>query len=80
MVGKKIHRQPEQIRLREHSHAESVAESVGAVVDKKKREDRKLTGSGVRNIAEELWARAALPFVGIEVKVKGGDCEGSGDA
>jgi hypothetical protein len=53
---------------------------VGAVVEEKKREDRKTTGSGVRNIAVELWVPAALPFVGIVVKSNGGDREGGGDA
>jgi hypothetical protein len=77
MVGKKVRHEPNPVRLCEHSHAESVAESVDAVVDEKKREDHKMTGRGVRNIAIELWVLAAPPFVGIEVKINGGDCEGS---
>ncbi len=54
MVGKKVRHEPNPVRLCEHSHAESVAESVDAVVDEKKREDHKMTGRGVRNIAVEL--------------------------
>ena len=80
MVGKKVRHQPNPARLCEHRHAERVAESVGAVVDEKKHEDTKMTGRGVRNIAVELWVLAAAPFVGIEVKINGGDCERSGDA
>ena len=67
MVGKKIHRQPEQICLCEHSHAESVAESVGAVVEEKKHEDPNPTRGGVRNIAVELGVAVAPPLVGVEV-------------
>jgi hypothetical protein len=80
VVGKKVHRKPEPVRLCKHGHAERVAESVGAVVEEKKREDAKLTGRGVWNVAIELGVRAALPFVGIEVEINGGNCEGSGDA
>ena len=80
VVGKKVHRQPNPARLCKHSHAERVAESVGAVVDEKKHEDIELTGRGVWNVAIELWARAALPFVGVEVKINGGNCERGGDA
>ncbi len=43
MVGKKVHRQPHPVRLCEHSHAERIAESEGAVVDEKKQEDPKPT-------------------------------------
>ncbi len=43
MVGKKVHRQPEPVRLCEHSHAEGVAESVGSVVEEKKQKDPKPT-------------------------------------
>ena len=68
MVGKKVHRQPQPVRLCEHSHAERVAESVGAVVEEKKHEDPNASRRGVRNIAVELVAEAAPPFVGIEVK------------
>jgi hypothetical protein len=50
------------------------------VVDEKKREDRKLTGRGVRNVAVELGVLATPPFVGIEVKINGGDCKCGGDA
>jgi hypothetical protein len=53
--------------LCEHGHAESVAESVGAVVEEKKHEDAKPTRSGVRNIAIELGVEVPPPFVGIEV-------------
>ena len=67
MVGKKVHRQPEQVCLCEHRHAERVAESVGAVVEEKKHEDPKPTRRGVRNIAVELGVEVAPPFVGIEV-------------
>ena len=80
MVGKKVRHQPNPVRLCKHSHAERVAEGVGAVVDEKKHEYNKMTGRGVRNIAVELWVPAAPSFVGIEVKINGGDCEGSGDA
>jgi hypothetical protein len=80
MVRKKVHRQPNPVRLSEHGHAESVAKSVGAVVDEKKHEGNKTTGRGVRNIAVELGVRAALSFVGIEVKINGGDCERGRDA
>jgi hypothetical protein len=80
MVGKKVHRQPEQIRLCKHGHAESVAESVGAVVEEKKQEDPNPTRGGVWNIAVELGVALALSFVGIEVKSHGGDCERGGDA
>ena len=68
MVGKKVHRQPEQVRLCEHSHAERVAESVGVVVEEKKHEDPKPTGRGVRNIAIELGVALAPHFVGVEVE------------
>ena len=80
MVGKKVRHQPNPVRLCEHSHAEGVAERVGAVVDEKKHEHCETTGRGVWNIAVELGVGAALSFVGIEVKINGGDCEGSGDA
>ncbi len=80
MVGKKVRHKPNPARLCEHGHAESVAESVGAVVEKKKHEDPKLTGRGVWNIAKELWIRTAVSFVGVEVKIHGGDCERGGDA
>ncbi len=80
MVGKKVRDQPHPVRLCKHSHAERVAESVGAMVDEKKREDRKLTGRGVRNIAIELWVLAALPFVSIEVEINGGSGERGRDA
>ena len=66
MVGKKVRHQPHPVRLCEHSHAERVAESVGAVVEEKKHEDT--TRRGVRNIAVELRVSVALHFVGIEVK------------
>ena len=68
MVGKKVHRHPEQVRLCEHSHAERVAESVGAVVKEKKHEDAKMTGRGVWNIAVELGVALAPHFVGVEVE------------
>ncbi len=67
VVGKKVHRQPHPVRLREHGHAERVAESVGAVVEEKKHEDPKPTHRGVRNIAVELGVELAPSFVGIEV-------------
>ena len=65
VVGKKVRHEPHPVRLCEHSHAERVAESVGAVVEEKKHEDT--TRRGVRNIAVELRVVLALPFVGIEV-------------
>ncbi len=80
IVGKKVRHQPQPARSCEHRHAEGVAESVGAVVDKKKREDDKVTGRGVWNIAKELWVLAALSFVGIEVKINAGGSERGGDA
>jgi hypothetical protein len=67
-VGKKVHRQPEQVCLCEHCHAERVAESVGAVVEEKKHEDRIPSHRGAWNIAVELGVAVAPPFVGIEVK------------
>ena len=67
MVGKKVRHQPKPVRLCKHSHAESVAESVGAVVEEKKREDHELASRGVRNIAVELGVAAAPRFVGVEV-------------
>ena len=66
VVGKKVRRQPEQVRLCEHSHAECVAESVGAVVEEKKHEDT--TRRGVRNIAIELGvALAPVEFAPVEL-------------
>jgi hypothetical protein len=67
VVGKKVHHQPEQICLCQHGHAERVAESVGAVVEKEKHEDPNPTRKRVRNIAVELGVVLAPPFVGIEV-------------
>jgi hypothetical protein len=80
MVGKKVRDQPHPVCLCKHGHAEGVAESEGAVVDEKKREDRKLTGRGVWNVAIELWVLAALPFVSIQVKIHGGSGERGRDA
>ena len=62
MVGKKVHRQPEQVRLCKHRHAERAAESVGAVVEEKKHEDLKPTRRGVWNIAVELGMRWRFPL------------------
>ena len=67
VVGKKVHHQAEQVRLCEHSHAERVAESMGAVVEEKKHEDPNPTRRGVWNIAVELGVELAPAFVGIEV-------------
>ncbi len=67
MVGKKVHRQPHQVQSCKHGQAESVAESVGTVVQEKKHEDPNATRRGVRNIAVELGVEVAPPFVGIEV-------------
>ncbi len=80
MVGKKERHQPNPARLCEHRHAESVAETVGAVVEEKKHEDTKMTGRGVRNIAVELGVLTAVSFVRIVVKINGGDCKRGGDA
>ncbi len=62
MVGRKVRHHPNPIRLCKHSHAESVAESVGTVVDdsEKKNEGHDVTGRGFRNVAIELWVRATL--------------------
>jgi hypothetical protein len=46
----------------------------------KKHEDNNMTGRCVWNVAIELWAPAALLFVGVEVESNGGDCERGGDA
>ena len=80
MVGKKVHRQPEQVCLCEHSHAERVSESVGAVIEEKKQKDPNMCRRGVRNVAVEAWVRTAVPVVGIEVISNGGNCERGGDA
>ena len=80
MVGKKVRHQPQPICLCKHSHTESVAKSVGAVVGEKKHEDPNMSRRGVRNIAEELGVELALPFVGIEVKRNGGNCGASQNA
>ncbi len=68
MVGKKVHRQPNPVRLCKHGHAEHVAKSVGAMVEEKKHKDPNPSGRGVRNIAVELGVALALSFVGIEVE------------
>jgi hypothetical protein len=67
MVDKKVHRQPNPVRLCEHGHAEGAAESVGAVVEEKKNEDPNLTRRSFWNIAVELGVEVSPPFVGIEV-------------
>ena len=68
VVGKKVHRQPHQVRLCEHSHAKRVAEGVGAVVEEKKQKDPNPTRRGIRDIAVKLGVRATPPSVGIEVE------------
>jgi hypothetical protein len=80
VVGKKVHRQPEQVRLCEHSHAERAAESVGTVIEEEKHEDPNPTRRGIRNIAVELGVEVPPPFVGIEVKRQSGGRECGGDA